>query len=255
MISDVTSKKSWWTCAESGYRPIFDISREIISSCDLKTPSSSSDTSTCFQSANFNKFFSKVALNIAGLIFDKSPLSHVVTNLSPICWEADLQEAAKLYRLPGVWDVDKECVSTLQTISVTIVKAMITQFWEHVMRRYRVDGFLSSMNHGLWRSTIADTALSFLQDRADILMQLHMYPSFTRFLQDAKHRSHGSNSSDVTVSCKGLRRSRRQVQAAALKLLRFVLVNYLKHSRTWLTSTALGMAVNHYLLCFIQYSL
>ena len=188
--------------------------------------------------------FSKVALNIAGLIFDKSPLSHVVTNLSPICWEADLQEAAKLYRLPGVWDVDKECVSTLQTISVTIVKAMITQFWEHVMRRYRVDGFLSSMNHGLWRSTIADTALSFLQDRADILMQLHMYPSFTRFLQDAKHRSHGSNSSDVTVSCKGLRRSRRQVQAAALKLLRFVLVNYLKHSRTWLTSTALGMAVS-----------
>ena len=201
------------------------------------------------QISYYSQAISRLVLALASASYDGR--GHV--NLSTMCWEAELQKSAELYRHARYLDVDKKCVATLQTMSVSMIREFIL-IYERISR-WPDDRFLRLLKYtgglDVWLPRIFRLFPSFVKENSDWILQLTLYPSFKRFLRHA-NLPHGDNSSPVNVSCRGLRGSRSEIHATVVQLLRLVIINELHHFNFSLLPTLAGVYCNHFLPCFVD---
>ena len=256
--SGLDSKYCWRYGEFFNVEHYLDLGLELVRSCHLEDSARTERCPSILDSLSndgiaqlnyHNQAISRSVLALASASSDG--LGHV--NLSTMCWEAELQKSAELYRRARYMDVDKKCVATLQTMSVSMIREFIL-IHEGILR-WPDDRFLRLLKYtgglDVWLPRIIRLFPSFVKENSDWILQLTLYPSFKRFLRHA-NLPHGDNSSAVNVSCRGLRGSRSEIHTTVVQLLRLVIINELHHFNFSLLPTLAGVYCNHFLPCFVD---
>ena len=231
--------------SSNDFETMMRIAQDLVESCELRRPNK-----YVLQPYKLSStLFAKVCLTLVQHLFSTSPPS----NFAKMCSEPELQEAERLYHIPGKWDVDEKCVSTLQTISVKNLRYMMTSTFSPPVGEFR-----TATDEMIWLSLslseipdVSEHYLNFLKEYSDYFLQSFWYPPFKRFFRHARQRSQ-NNSSIVSVSCKGLQGSRDEVYNTILQLLRLMIVNELHHRKFDLYGTCFFVTFSYSLPILLQ---
>ena len=257
--SGLDSKYCWRYGEFFNVEQYLDLGLELVMSCHLEDSARTERCPLILDSLSndteaeiyyHNQAISRLVLALASASYD----GRGYVNLSTMCWEAELQKSAELYRRARYLDVDKRCVATLQTMSVSMIRELILIYEDRTLW-WPDDGYVYLLKYagGLepWLPRIVRLFPSFVKENSDWILQFTLYPSFKRFLRHAILR-HGDNSSPVNVSCKGLQGSRSEIHTTVVQLLRLVIINELHHFNFSLLPTVVGVYCNHFLPCFVD---
>ena len=153
------------------------------------------------------------------------------------CWEPELRALLVVYKSHGKWNISPECISVLPKVCKRMVdKTMniIFAIFKRKRQRYNISP-ASRVVRKFWNNIIN----TFLQLSeffpalytmfSDVISQKLIYPIFSRVAKIALERN-ARKSSNVVVSCKGLRGTRRDIVSNLIVLLRLVIVNEVHRS-------------------------
>ena len=159
------------------------------------------------------------------------------------CWLPELQSAALLYHAPGRWEVDDQCISTVQRVFSKILL-------------FHIGGFLQppsfDMEEGSYLRYFPKAFYEAVLENSEDLLQRMVYPAFKRLRHMAALRRN-VQSPVAIVTCTGLRGTRDEAIEATERLLRLLFVNeaqYVENSNGF--SYYLAILLNHILPCAVR---
>ena len=158
------------------------------------------------------------------------------------CWEPALVEAERLLDKPGRWEVNDACVDTVRTIS----RAAIRYLASRCLSASRIKKLKQKLDHFL--KALSNSAAALTRELSSAIWQTQFYPPFAAFKTLAHKRSQEQHTY-VTVSCRGLRGSRREVFNATLTLLRLISVNFVRETNYEMATAWQASLLNSLLPC------
>ena len=262
-FTPISSDYCWEVGGDFRMESMLKLGLQLIISCHLRNPDRYSACPSILRAGfkdvavvryYIGQAWSKIFLVLAGGLFQ----NHQRLNLSDMYWETEFRHSEELYRLSGKWDVNRECVTALQSVSVTVPRKVVVWAFGGIISepghvfQMKYSGILSAAQRLLkrWLPKLTPVFTSALRENSDRLLQRLLYPSFKRFLHHAKQRSE-DNSNTVHVSCEGLHGNRNEVLDTTLSLLRLVIINELHHYNFSVYPAMIGTACNHFLPCFL----
>ena len=153
------------------------------------------------------------------------------------CWEPELRTLLVVYKSHGKWDISPECSSILPQVCKRMVdKTMnnIFAIFKRKRQRYnispasRVVGKIGNKFIKMFLR-LSEFFPALYTMFSDVIYQKFVYPMFYRFGKIALERN-SRKFSNVAISCKGLRGTRRDIVRKLIVLLRLVIVNELQRS-------------------------
>ena len=160
------------------------------------------------------------------------------------CWLPELQSTALLYHTPGRWEVDDQCISTVQRVLSKTLSFLIGGFLQPPPVDMEERSYVRYFPMALYQAVL---------ESSDKLFQYFVYPAFKRLRHTAALRRN-VQSPVIVVTCAGLRGTRDEAIEATERLLRLLLVNetqYLGNNRSFITYM-LSSILNHILPCAVR---
>ena len=182
-------------------------------------------------------FAAKFLLSSLGIATESKPLDYRAA-----CWLPELQSTALLYHTPGRWEVDDQCISTVQRVLSKIVLFVLDDL---LSPRFGVE-------EGLYLRYLPKALYEAFLENSDDLLQRAVYPAFKRLRHMAALRRN-VQSPVAIVSCTGLRGTRDEAIEATERLLRLLFVNetqYVENSNGF--SYLCALFLNHILPCAVR---
>ena len=182
-------------------------------------------------------FIAKLVLSFVGIVNESKLLDYRTA-----CWLPELQSAALLYHTPGRWEVDDQCISTVQRVLSKILLFILDDFLLPLFGS-EVGPYMRYMPKAMYEA--------FLEN-SDDLLQRSVYPAFKRLRNMAALRRN-VQSPVAIVTCTGLRGTRDEAIEATERLLRLLFVNetqYVENSNGFIYWFAIYL--NHILPCAVR---
>ena len=145
------------------------------------------------------------------------------------CWNERLRWAANLLQKQGPWDVTQDCITTVQHLTVKMLRDFSPQIFKYLFPRIDSKVFrriLEDLEPVYWKSF-------------SIIQQLFVFPPFKKFALTAEDRA-GKSSVDrrhAVVSCRGLEGTVSSSRKTIVTILYLVMVNDIKRESDPLYAT------------------
>ena len=138
------------------------------------------------------------------------------------CWNERLRWAANLLQKQGPWHVTRHCITTVQHLTVKMLRDFSPQIFKYLFPRIESKVFtriLEDLEPVYWKSF-------------SIFQQLFVFPPFKRFVSIAEDRGGKStvDRSRAVVSCRGLEGTVSSARSTIVRILYLVMVNDIKHT-------------------------
>ena len=153
------------------------------------------------------------------------------------CWEPELTALLVVYKSHGKWDISPECISILPQVCKRMVDKTMNNIFAILKRERQSDNITSVPGVvGKIRKNFIKIILRLSEFFpalytmfSVVIYQKFIYSMFSRFEKIALKRN-ARKSSNVVISCKGLRGTRGDIVSNLRVLLRLVIVNELQRS-------------------------
>ena len=164
-------------------------------------------------------------------------LGNAVKSVLNSCWEPELRALLVVHKSHGKWDISPECISILPQVCKRMVDKTMNNIFAVLKRERQSDNITSVPGVvGKIRKNFIKIILRLSEFFpalytmfSVVIYQKFIYPMCSRFAKIALKRN-ARKSSNVVISCKGLRGTRRDIVSNLTVLLRLVIVNELQRS-------------------------
>ena len=238
-------------------REIMQLSVEAVQNCRLSVPQHEpNSTRTCDNGFSSDGFFSTKSGDLAQLLIAKTvvtlvsrPDQRFLDSRTPgpsiPCWQPDLQQAARLYDLPGHWDVDDACIDVFYGAMRKVLRLTFRNAMHQFNKTFKPIGAKSSL--------VAVFIQTFVQAFVTKFLAWN-FPNRIHGLREEASRRRFIVSGRTTVSCRKLKGTRSEVFSTLLTLARLVFVHDIRHHKNPMRTAIFISILDAIIPCAFQYA-
>ena len=225
--------------------------------CRLSVPQHvPNSTRTCDNGFSTGGFFSTQSGDLALLFIAKTvvtlvsrPGQRFLDSRTPgpsiPCWQPDLQQAARLYDLPGHWDVDDACIDVFYGAMRKVLRLIFRNAMHQFNKTFKPIGAKSSL--------VAMFIQTFVQAFVTKFLAWN-FPKRIHGLREEASRRRFIVSGRTTVSCRKLKGTRSEVFSTLLTLARLVFVHDIRHHKNPMRTAIFISILDAIIPCAFQYA-